>query len=130
LDDDEEGEVVEETEGAEDRVIAPSAGPSTRLGESVSAAGAEAGVGAVSASEETYECPDCGAELGADDTVCSSCGAEFEDDEEDEYEDSEEGTEEESKEKDEDEGFECPDCGADLGADDTVCSSCGAEFED
>jgi hypothetical protein len=31
--------------------------------------------------EETYECPDCGADLGADDTVCSECGAEFEDEE-------------------------------------------------
>jgi hypothetical protein len=45
-----------------------------------------------------------------------------------ELEDDEESEETEEEEDEEDE-YECPDCGAALGADDTVCAECGAEFE-
>jgi parallel beta-helix repeat protein len=128
----EEGELEEETEGEEEISREVGLGVTAKSAEtSPPAYTSEQETDTGTATEETYECPDCGAELGADDTTCSSCGAEFEDDEEDEDEDSEEDTEEESEEGDEDdEGFECPDCGADLGDEDTVCSSCGAEFED
>ncbi len=51
--------------------------------------------------------------------------------EEEEEEEKEEEKEEEEEEAEEEEGeFECPDCGATIGADDTVCPECGAEFEE
>ena len=103
--------------------------------------------------EEDIECPDCGEVVREDDDTCPGCGAEFEeegtgieDEAEEEEEDSEwveftggrYAVEEEVDfiidmdyfEFDEgDFGYECPDCGASMGADDTVCPGCGIEFE-
>ena len=58
--------------------------------------------------EETFECPECGAALGADDSFCSECGSTFD------------GEEVE---------FECPECGTTIEAGITVCPQCSAEFE-
>ena len=106
---------------------------------------------------ESFECPDCGAVIGADDDTCHSCGAEFEE-EEDEVEGVEDEMEEEGEEsewveftggryaaeeevdfmidmdyfefEEGDFGFECPDCGSSMGAEDTVCPGCGIEFDE
>ena len=45
--------------------------------------------------EEEFECPDCGASLGAGVTECPECGAEFEEDEDEEIEDDEDLPEDE-----------------------------------
>ncbi len=86
---------------------------------------------------ETFECPDCGATLRADDKICSKCGAEFEDegddDEDEQHEEKRAEVKEDRTELDDvevgEDLYECPDCGASLGEDDTICSNCGAEFE-
>lgn len=52
--------------------------------------------------ESGFECPDCGGQVAANATVCSTCGATFGDD----Y-------------------FECSNCGYQISADATVCPSCG-----
>jgi DNA-directed RNA polymerase subunit RPC12/RpoP len=120
LEEGEEGEKMQKLEGSEESEATSSFGPSPKPGEQISEKEGE--------DEETFECPDCGDELSADATVCPTCGAEFEDDVEDE--EAKEENEEVDESEAEEEGFECPDCGADLGADDTVCGKCGAEFED
>ncbi len=45
-------------------------------------------------------------------------------------EEGEEGEDEEEDSEDEEDEFECPSCGAILGADDDVCPECGEEFEE
>jgi DNA-directed RNA polymerase subunit RPC12/RpoP len=45
------------------------------------------------------------------------------------FEEEEAETDEEPDDADAEGGFECPDCGAELGAGDTICPSCGSEFE-
>lgn len=54
--------------------------------------------------EESAECPECGAEMDADDTVCPQCGAEF--------------------------GFYCPECDEEVPLDATVCPHCGTELDE
>jgi hypothetical protein len=107
---------------------------------------------------ESFNCPECSEAIREDMTECDSCGATLEwgeeeipdseldeedlDDEElpedsepeaeaepDEDVD-EEAEGEESEEKADAGEFECPDCGATLGADITSCPDCGADFED
>ncbi len=56
-----------------------------------------------------FECPSCGALVGADQTSCPNCGVEFE--------------EEEILE------FECPVCNAPVSATATSCDNCGVKFE-
>jgi predicted amidophosphoribosyltransferase len=53
--------------------------------------------------EEAY-CPDCGALMDPDDTVCPQCGAEF--------------------------GFYCPECDQEIPAEASICPYCGAELEE
>ena len=54
--------------------------------------------------EERVECPECGALMDAEDTVCANCGAEF--------------------------GFYCPECDEEVPLDATVCPHCGTELEE
>jgi rubrerythrin len=60
--------------------------------------------------DDMMACPDCGALLHEHDTKCPSCGAEFE-------------------EGEEELGFECPKCNNLVGANDVNCPSCGEIFE-
>ena len=50
-------------------------------------------------------CPNCGAQVGADDKFCISCGAKFE------------------------ENLKCPNCGASVGEGDKFCTNCGNEIK-
>lgn len=54
--------------------------------------------------EKTVECPECGAGMGAEATICAQCGAEF--------------------------GFYCPECDEEIPLDATVCPHCGTELEE
>ncbi|MDG6224196.1 MAG: Ig-like domain-containing protein [Candidatus Thermoplasmatota archaeon] len=56
---------------------------------------------------EEFECPECHNTVGADDTVCPNCGAEFEE-----------------------EAYKCPKCGNMLDPEDDECSECGYDFAD
>jgi len=61
--------------------------------------------------EFLYECSDCGAKVMKDDVICPNCGANLEeeiDDEEEEYE------------------YGCSECGVVVNPDDKVCHNCGA----
>ena len=105
--------------------------------------------------EGEYECPDCGASLHEEDNICPSCGAEFEEEgvEGDETEIGGEvygevgiveftgGRYAGEQEVDfiidmsyfefdeEDLGYECSECGATMGAEDTACPDCGIDFD-
>lgn len=54
--------------------------------------------------DEEFRCPDCGALMDPDETVCPHCGAEF--------------------------GFYCPECDEEIPAEASVCPHCGAELEE
>ena len=54
--------------------------------------------------DQDLHCPECGAEMGEDDTVCPQCGAEF--------------------------GYYCPECDEELPIDADVCPHCGAELDE
>jgi len=102
--------------------------------------------------EGEYECPDCGASLHEEDNVCTSCGAEFEEEGEEEEIGEEAygevgiveftggryaGEEEVDfiidmsyfEFDEEDFGYECPECGVSLGAEDSGCQECGIDFD-
>ncbi|MEE9223800.1 MAG: zinc ribbon domain-containing protein [Thermoplasmata archaeon] len=68
-----------------------------------------------------FECDRCGADVPKDADRCPSCGASFDEDEE-------EGTEEEAQEEDAE--FECDKCGADVQADADKCPKCGEAFDE
>ena len=59
------------------------------------------------AAREEFECPECHNTVGADDTVCPNCGAEFEE-----------------------EAYKCPKCSTMLEPEDSECSECGYDFAD
>ena len=59
------------------------------------------------AAREEFECPECHNTVGADDTVCPNCGAEFEE-----------------------EAYKCPKCSNMLDPEDDECSECGYDFAD
>ena len=50
------------------------------------------------------ECPECGADMDPEETVCPNCLAEF--------------------------GFYCPECDEEIAADATVCPNCGTELDE
>ncbi len=84
--------------------------------------------------EESYECPSCGAEVGAADTKCKGCGVEFESDEADSAHSNDETNKPVAKPVASEASeallpFDCARCGGAVGAKDKKCSYCGAEFE-
>jgi len=118
---------------------------------------AEDGEEGSSAEESGVECPTCGSPVDADATECPECGEKFEiespedaerpeaeepeaeepaaEEPEAEEPETEEpaakkpAAEEPGEEGSEGEEYECPTCGATLGAEDKKCPSCGEEFE-
>jgi predicted RNA-binding Zn-ribbon protein involved in translation (DUF1610 family) len=88
--------------------------------------------------EDTEGESEFGEDIEAESEMVSETEMEAEESEEteefgetEEIEESEDTDETEESEESEEEGeeFECPDCGASIGADATSCPSCGAEFE-
>lgn len=56
-------------------------------------------------------CPDCGADVGPEDSFCAACGENLD------------------AHRESDELMACPDCGADVDSDDSFCAGCGEDLD-
>ncbi|MBI4095699.1 MAG: hypothetical protein HY438_02465 [DPANN group archaeon] len=78
--------------------------------------------------EEEYECPACGATVGASDTRCGKCGAEFDSDEGETAQPPQAPLPLAPSAQSSEEKFQCHECGDEVGATDKVCKKCGTLF--
>lgn len=66
--------------------------------------------------DKIYECSECNADVREEDKICPKCGAQLDDNEEDEK-------------NEEVETYECSECNADIKEEDKFCRNCGAQLD-